>query len=658
MTAATTNPETAPSPTAWRLAWFAALALSVGLYLLADRLPWARPYPKDWQVPFIGWIGAAAQWSIAVFFDFTRAISAVLRAPIEFSISALGRGFAIDNGETTISLTPLSWVGIIAAVTIVCHRYGGARLALLGGLCFLFIAVTGQWESAMRTLALIVNCVPLGIVGGLFLGIVGYKWPRLNRAVIVPAMDLGQAVPAFAYLVPMLMLFGNNPVSAMLATLIYATPPMVRNTTLALSLVEDEIKDFGHMVGCTRRQHLWRIMVPSARQQLMVGVNQVINAALNMVIVASMIGAGGLGYDVLLALRSLKVGAAIEAGMAMVALAIVLDRLSQAMAAHNPAMLVPGRAFWARHPHFLAAGAVLAITSLLSPLLPALSTVPETMTVTAAPLLDSFVRAVVIASYDIIDAIKVFFQVYALKPFRNFLLTLPWPIVLGLVSMAGWRLGGLRLALLVAGLTLFCMVTGLWEKSVWTIYLVGISTIISCLIGVPLGVWSARNETANRVLTVVVDMLQTFPLFVYLIPAVMLLGVGDVAAMLGIVLYALTPAIRYTNEGIRQVPAALVEAAVAAGCTRGQILWRVQFPLALPVIMLGINQVVMFALAMDIIAAMIGTRDLGQEIFKALSKADPGLGIVAGLAVAAIGMVVDRLLRAWSENVRRRYGLA
>jgi glycine betaine/proline transport system permease protein len=328
------------------------------------------------------------------------------------------------------------------------------------------------------------------------------------------------------------------------------------------------------------------------------------------------------------------------------------------MAAHNPAMLVPGRAFWARHPHFLAAGAVLAATSLLSPLLPALSMVPETMTVTAAPLLDSFVRAVVIVSYDVIDAIKVFFQVYALKPFRNFLLTLPWPIVLGLVSLAGLRLGGLRLALLVAGLTLFCMVTGLWEKSVWTIYLVGISTIVSCLIGVPLGVWSARNETANRVLTVVVDMLQTFPLFVYLIPAVMLLGVGDVAAMLGIVLYALTPAIRYTNEGIRQVPAALVEAAVAAGCTRGQILWRVQFPLALPVIMLGINQVVMFALAMDIIAAMIGTRDLGQEIFKALSKADPGLGIVAGLAVAAIGMVVDRLLRAWSENVRRRYGLA
>jgi glycine betaine/proline transport system permease protein len=658
MTAATTNPEAGSSPMTWRLAWFAAVALSVGLYLLADRLPWASAYPKEWQVPFIGWTGGASQWIIGVFFDFTRAISAVLRAPIEFSISALGRGFTIDNGETAISLPPLSWVGIIAAVTIVCHAYGGTRLALLGGLCFLFIAVTGQWESAMRTLALIVNCVPLGIVGGLFLGIVGYKWPRLNRAVIVPAMDLGQAVPAFAYLVPMLMLYGNNPVSAMLATLIYATPPMVRNTTLALSLVEDEIKDFGHMVGCTRRQHLWRIMVPSARQQLMVGVNQVINAALNMVIVASMIGAGGLGYDVLLALRSLKVGTAIEAGMAMVALAIVLDRLSQAMAAHNPAMLVPGRAFWARHPHFLAAGAVLAATSLLSPLLPALSMVPETMTVTAAPLLDSFVRAVVIVSYDVIDAIKVFFQVYALKPFRNFLLTLPWPIVLGLVSLAGLRLGGLRLALLVAGLTLFCMVTGLWEKSVWTIYLVGISTIVSCLIGVPLGVWSARNETANRVLTVVVDMLQTFPLFVYLIPAVMLLGVGDVAAMLGIVLYALTPAIRYTNEGIRQVPAALVEAATAAGCTRGQILWRVQFPLALPVIMLGINQVVMFALAMDIIAAMIGTRDLGQEIFKALSKADPGLGIVAGLAVAAIGMVVDRLLRAWSENVRRRYGLA
>jgi glycine betaine/proline transport system permease protein len=145
---------------------------------------------------------------------------------------------------------------------------------------------------------------------------------------------------------------------------------------------------------------------------------------------------------------------------------------------------------------------------------------------------------------------------------------------------------------------------------------------------------------------------------VFLIPAVMFLRVGDVAAMLGIVLYAVTPAIRYTNHGLRQVAPALLEAANMAGCTRRQLLWRVQIPLALPEIMLGVNQVLMFAIAMDIIAAMIGTRDLGQEIFTALSKADPGRGIVAGLCTAFIGIVADRLISAWSQRVKERFGLA
>ena len=128
--------------------------------------------------------------------------------------------------------------------------------------------------------------------------------------------------------------------------------------------------------------------------------------------------------------------------------------------------------------------------------------------------------------------------------------------------------------------------------------------------------------------------------------------------MIGIILYAITPAIRYTNHGIRQVPGEMVEAAKVSGCTRSQLLWRVQIPLALPEIMLGINQVVMLAIAMDIIAAMIGTRDLGQEVFISLAKADAGRGLVAGLAVAFIGIVADRLISAASRRARQRRGIA
>ena len=183
----------------------------------------------------------------------------------------------------------------------------------------------------MVTLSSIAIAVPLGITAALLLGLLGYRYHWFERA-ITPVLDLMQTVPVFAYLVPVLVMFGFNPVSAMVATMIYATPPMVRVTMLALRQVPTEIIDLGTMVGCTRRQMTWKVLVPSAMPTLMVGVNQVIMLSLNMVIIASMIGAGGLGFDVLSSLRRLDIGGGIEAGVAIVVLAIAPDRLSQAMA--------------------------------------------------------------------------------------------------------------------------------------------------------------------------------------------------------------------------------------------------------------------------------------------------------------------------------------
>ena len=169
-----------------------------------------------------------------------------------------------------------------------------------------------------------------------------------------------QTVPVFAYLVPILWFFGFNPVAAMIATIIYAMPPMVRNTVLALQRVPAEVVDFGQMAGCTRRQMLWKVLIPSARPGLMVGVNQVIMLSLNMVIIASMIGAGGLGHEVLAALRRLDFGAGLEAALAITLLAIALDRLSQAFARRPPpahGTIEPS--FVRRHPHLVIALALL-----------------------------------------------------------------------------------------------------------------------------------------------------------------------------------------------------------------------------------------------------------------------------------------------------------
>jgi glycine betaine/proline transport system permease protein len=155
----------------------------------------------------------------------------------------------------------------------------------------------------------------------------------------------------------------------------------------------------------------------------------------------------------------------------------------------------------------------------------------------------------------------------------------------------------------------------------------------------------------------VIDTLQTLPSFVYLMPVVMLFRVGDFAAMIAVVAYALAPAVRYTAHGLRQVDPQLIEAGIVSGCTPGQLLRKVRLKLALPEIMLGINQTIMLALSMLVITALVGTRDLGQEVYIALTKADTGRGIVAGLCVAFIAIIADRLITAGARRTRQRLGL-
>jgi glycine betaine/proline transport system permease protein len=363
---------------AWRFAalragWIAALVMFAVLWFGAsDIVPWAFHYPRAWQWPLAGWINGFMSWLVndaAIgplrFTDLTRALAGLIEVPYRAVLSLLASGFLSGRGSDAVQiLPPLSWIAVIGIVTLLGHYAGGLRLALLVGACFAFIAAFGQWQPAMVTLASILIAVPLGVAGGLLLGLAGFRWPAFERA-LTPLLDLMQTVPVFAYLVPILFLFGFGPVSAIVATMIYAMPPMTRITMLTLRGVAAEVVDLGRMVGCSRRQMTWRVMVPSAMPGLMVGVNQVIMLSLNMVIIASMIGAGGLGFEVLSALRRLDIGAGIEAGFAIVALAIALDRLSQAFAEKAPAHRRPAAApLWARYPYTAAAGALVLTTAL------------------------------------------------------------------------------------------------------------------------------------------------------------------------------------------------------------------------------------------------------------------------------------------------------
>jgi glycine betaine/proline transport system permease protein len=192
----------------------------------------------------------------------------------------------------------------------------------------------------------------------------------------------------------------------------------------------------------------------------------------------------------------------------------------------------------------------------------------------------------------------------------------------------------------------------------YTVYLCGIGVIISALLGIPIAIVAAQSQRVSQALNVVLDTLQTLPAFVYLMPCVMLFRVGDVSALVAIVAYAIVPAIRYTMYGLRQVPTPVLEASTMSGAFKRQTLFKVQLPLSLPEIMLGINQTIMMALSMVVITALIGTRDLGQEVYMALTKADIGRGLVAGLGVACIATIADRLIQAYAEIKRAKLGIS
>lgn len=641
------------------------LALAVGLTLVGWWLSssigkWMFDYPKAWQLPaarhisgWMKWLIDEAHFGLFSFTDLTRFVAQVIDLPYRIVLSLLSTGFLDGQGSSAIQvLPPLSWLGVILAIGLMGYYAGGLRLALLVAACFAFLAIFGQWESAMVTLASILVAAPIGVALGLLLGLAAWRWSWLER-LLNPLLDLMQTIPIFAYLVPILFLFGFGPTAAIVGTLIYAMPPMVRITILGLRGVPSEIVDLGHMVGCTRRQMTWKVMVPSASDALMVGVNQVIMLSLNMVIIASMIGAGGLGFDVLAALRRLDIGAGMEAGFAIVALAVALDRLSQAFA-RKAGQSEPARAgsLAARHPYVTAAIAFVAATFLLGLALPALRSYPDAWTLSTGSLWNDIVGWINVNFFDTLEALRNAVLLNLLVPLKRFLGELPWPGVVAILALLGYRLGGLRLALTAGILSLLIAVTGQWEKAMITVYLCGISVVVAGLVGIPIGILSAERQRLWKWLQAVLDTLQTLPSFVYLMPAVMLFRVGDFTAMIAVVAYSIAPAIRYTALGIQRVDPKVIEAGRAMGCTPWQSLTKIKLRLALPEILLGLNQTIMFALSMLVITALVGTRDLGQEVYIALTKADTGRGLVAGLAVAFIAIIADRLISAGAARLR------
>jgi glycine betaine/proline transport system permease protein len=640
-----------------------ALALSP---LLASLLPPALvDYPKSAIIGLAAFTGSWLSWlarEAAIgplrIADITRGIANGVEAPINLLNTVFADGIPTGRGDQVRTLVPpVSWLAAIGLAGILAHLIGGRaaglRLAALTVAGFAYIVVFGFWREAMLTLSSVIISTIAAVALGIWIGTKAVGRPRL-ATFVEGLMNVMQTVPVFSYLVPTLLFLGYGPSAALVATVIYALPPIVHATMLGLRAVPAEVIEFGRMAGAGQRAMFWKIKLPVALPQLAIGINQTIMACLNIVVIASMIGAGGLGFLVLTALRKLDIGGALQAGIAIVVLAVILDRLSLAaarLAASGTRIRNSGTPYGRMALIWFVAATAAAL------MVPALQSWPKELTLTTAPFWNGLVSWININWFEPLDAVRSFTLINLMNPTKEFLLSLPWVLVIALVMLGGLMAGGARLALTVGAMAAFIALTGFWDPAIVSVYLVGLGTILSLAIGLPIGYVVSRKQSWRDAAGLALDTLQTLPTLVYLLPAVMVFRNGDFSALLAIVSYAVAPAVRYSMHAFAGVPADRLELAAMSGASRWQTFKWVRLPAAFPTLLLGLNQTIMMAMAMLVITALVGTRDLGQQVFIALSRAKVGDGIIAGLCVAALALIADSIIKAWARNAARNAGV-
>ena len=258
------------------------------------------------------------------------------------------------------------------------------------------------------------------------------------------------------------------------------------------------------------------------------------------------------------------------------------------------------------------------------------------------------------------DGIEAFFDplLFFLIRLEKLLLATPWPIILLVLGILAW-LGSRSWKLVVGSIVAFMLIGyfGMWKDCMATVAIITVCTIMCIAVGIPIGVLMARSNRVEKAMLPVLDMMQTIPSFVYLIPILMLLGIGKIPGLIAVCIYAIPPVIRLTNLGIREVDKETIEASEAFGATKLQKLRTVQIPLALPTVFAGVNQTIMMALAMVVIASMIGVKGLGVPILRAISNQYLALGLFNGLAIVALAIIFDRITQEYGRRIQKHRGL-
>ncbi|MDX6307719.1 MAG: glycine betaine/proline transport system permease protein [Nocardioidaceae bacterium] len=543
----------------------------------------------------------------------------------------------------------IGWLGVIALAGWAALATAGWRIAAFVVVCFFAFGALNYWQDSIDTLIMTFAAVLVCLVVGLPLGV----WmgnSRTATAIVTPVLDVMQTFPSFVYLLPVVLFFGIGTQAALIATLIYALPPVVRISAHGIRDVPTSAIEATNSLGQTRLQRLMKVQVPMAKRTIIVGVNQTMMAALSMVTIAAFVNGPGLGKPVIEALQALQVGQGFVAGLAIVIMAIMLDRTTTAISERSERLARAGGGNKRLRIAVLAVTGVLALVAVYISRTYLWAANFPTGVDLGTPLqtrVDSVSTWITNNLDTETNQIKNQISYILLNPLQDLIANSPWWLVAAVILTAAALLGGVWAVVS----SLVCLAgiyyLDLWQDSMVTLTSVLVGTILVMVLAVVFGVWMGRSRLADRLLRPILDAGQTMPPFVYLVPALALFQPTRFTAIVAGVVYAAPAAIKLVADGIRGVSPTAIEAAQSSGSTRWQIITRVQLPMARSSLVLAANQGLLYVLAMVVVGGLVGAGALGYDIVQGFDKPDPyfGKGIAAGISIVLLGIMLDRITR-------------
>ena len=547
----------------------------------------------------------------------------------------------------------LGWLGVIGLIAFLVYLTSNLKTTILASLLLFGCGLLGMWTDTMDTLAMTIAAVILSLLIGIPLGIWAGLSDRVLR-ILTPFLDLAQILPTLVYLAPLALFFLIGQASATIATMVYSIPLSIRITSHAIRSLNHSPVEASISMGSTTNQTLTKVQLPMSKQMIVLGINQTVMAALSFVVIAALIAAPGLGKPIVTALTIRNVGDGFVAGLAVVFLAILLDRSTSAAAKTKVSYVPPTKKeIQRRRLSLVLMGLFAAICIWLSRNILWAAVWPKNLDFSKpiANLTNSITDWIVNNFQFFTVGFKDFISNYVLNNLQLLLAGSPWFITVVMLSLLAYLIGGLRVTFVAIGLMTLIISTGLWYETMVTLTQTIVATMLTMIVGLVLGIWIGRSQKADKLLRPFLDAGQTLPAFVYLVPMLGLFGPTRFTAIATGIVYSIPIVVKIVGEGIRNVSSSMVEAATSAGSTAWQIITKVQIPAAKRSLLLAVNQGLIFVLAVVVIGGYVGAGALGYLVIVGNSKPElQGKGLVAGLCIVLLGIMIDRIAQAGAKK--------